>query len=95
MGSRPFTGWVPGPDNEEAPLEPSLPLDGLMNSRRVRTVSWLYYAFGAFLLVGIIALIVNLIPHRAVEILTQEAINLEDDPVQADIPEAEATPIKR
>jgi hypothetical protein len=86
---------VPRPDHEEGLVEPSLPADVLANARRVRTVSWLYYAFGAFLLVGIIALVVNLIPHRAVGILTQETIDLENDPVQTDIPESQATPIKR
>jgi hypothetical protein len=83
------------PDDGEGTLEPSLPMDGLLNTRRVRTVSWLYYAFGAFLLVGIILLIVNLIPHRAVGILMQESIDLDNDPVQTDIPESLATPIKR
>jgi hypothetical protein len=86
---------APRPDDRESPLEPSLPVDSLSNTRRVRTVSWLYYAFGAFLLVGVILLIVNLIPHRAVGILTQESIDLDYDPVQTDIPESQATPIKR
>ena len=93
--ANPSQAALPQSENDEGPVESSLPVDALTNTRRVRTVSWLYYAFGAFLLVGILVLVVNLIPHRAVGILTQEAIDLQDDPVQTDIPEAEATPIKR
>jgi hypothetical protein len=86
---------VPQMVNGEGSSEPSLPVDVLSNTRRVRTVSWLYYAFGAFLLVGGILLVINLIPHRAVGVLAQEAIDLDHDPVQTDIPESQATPIKK
>jgi hypothetical protein len=91
----PSSAALPRLENEQSPVGLSLPADSLTNTRRMRTVSWLYYAFAAFLLVGIIALIVSLIPHRAVGTLTQEAIDLQIDPVQTDIPEAQATPLKR
>ena len=86
---------APRPEGGEGSLEPALPEDGILVTRRVRTVSWLYYAFAAFLLVGAIVLIVNLIPRRAVGSLTQEVIDLGLDPAQTDIPESQATPIKR
>ena len=83
------------PGEQESPAAPALPADGQTNARRVRTVSWLYYAFAAFLLVGAIALIVNLIPRQASGTLTQESIDLDSDPVQADITEPFTTSIKR
>jgi hypothetical protein len=73
----------------------SLPADGLANAKRVRTVSWLYVVFGGLFLVGVIILVISLIPRRAVGSLTTESINLERDPMQTDIPAAEATPFKR
>jgi hypothetical protein len=82
------------PVESAALQELDLAADDLVKTGRVRAVTWLYYVFSAFILVGVIALIITLIPRRAVGSLNQESIDLNLDPVQQDIPSAQATPFK-